>query len=236
MFHARTPEGATAGRALHVDLGADWRGHLLEKAAADNSVAPDHANAGSVGRGSVQALSVRRAGEDRAISRTRHLPAGRLTGLLHFLPREGPCGRSRVAVIALGIAGLVLLAEDFRHPYRAIYDHQAREFARRFWPDQARSAELACLNWDFGLRRPHTAGARTALYLCNQHIYSPSRRQGAGPIWASVTSDGPLRCMAFDNRVFIAAARGHRLAGNDEQAIHPPRPVRNHLHRDRPKR
>ena len=57
----------------------------------------------------------------------------------------------RVAAVGLAAAGIVALADDFRHPYRAIYDYQAREFARRFWPEQSRNAEVACLQWDFGI-------------------------------------------------------------------------------------
>ena len=85
-----------------------------------------------------------------------------LSTLLEFVPR--PTGRAaaiRVAAITLAVVGIITLMDDFRHPYRAIYDHQAREFARRFWPELARGAEVACLQWDFGIRsaecrhRPH---------------------------------------------------------------------------------
>lgn len=107
----------------------------------------------------------------------------------------------RVASVALAVMGIVLLEEDLRHPYRAIYDHQAREFARRFWPEQARNAEVACLRWDFGIRRPNAAGARIALYLCNQHIYSPGRKRRDGPAWERVTAERPLRCVVFDEDV-----------------------------------
>ena len=85
-----------------------------------------------------------------------------LSVLLGWLPR--PTGRAvavRVAALTLAAVGLGSMADEFRHPYRAIYDHQAREFARRFWPEQARDAELACVQWDFGISvaasggRPH---------------------------------------------------------------------------------
>ena len=120
--------------------------------------------------------------------------------LLGLLPR--PTARAaaiRVAVITLAVMGIVALVNDFRHPYRSIYDHQAREFARRFWPEQARGAELACVQWDFGICQRGGAVARTAMYLCNQHIYSPNRRRGVGPRWTLVAPDRPLRCVAFDD-------------------------------------
>jgi hypothetical protein len=122
------------------------------------------------------------------------------SALVGLLPR--PTGRVaaiRAAAITLAVMGIVALIRDFRHPYRSIYDHQAREFARRFWPEQARTAELACLQWDFGISQRGGAVVRTALYLCNQHIYSPNRRRGVGPRWALVTPNRPLRCVAFDD-------------------------------------
>jgi Dolichyl-phosphate-mannose-protein mannosyltransferase len=125
-----------------------------------------------------------------------------LSTLVSILPRaKNRRAAGRVAAAALAVMGVVLLEEDLRHPYRAIYDYQAREFARRFWPEQARGADVACLRWDFGIRRPNAAGARLALYLCNQHIYSPSRRRGDRPAWESTTSNRPLRCVVFDDKV-----------------------------------
>jgi hypothetical protein len=123
--------------------------------------------------------------------------------VLGWLPRAiARAAALRVAAVTLAVAGVFLLVGDFRHPYRAIYDHQVREFARRFWPEQAAGAELACLQWDFGIYRRHAAVSRTALYLCNQHIYSPTRRRGAGPRWALVTQGRPLRCVCFDDDHF----------------------------------
>jgi hypothetical protein len=123
-----------------------------------------------------------------------------LSTLLGCLPR--PAGRAaaiRGAALALAAVGIVAMADDFRHPYRAIYDQQAREFARRFWSEQARAGEFACLQWDFGISTRNAPPARTAIYLCNQQIYSPRQRRGGGPRWALVTADRPLRCVAFDD-------------------------------------
>ena len=76
-----------------------------------------------------------------------------LSTLLGLLPR--PTGRAaavRVAAMILAVVGIVAMLDEFRHPYRAIYDHQAREFARRFWPELARRGDFACLQWDFGVK------------------------------------------------------------------------------------
>jgi hypothetical protein len=115
-----------------------------------------------------------------------------------FPPPRSRATALRAAAVTLAVMGVVALIRDFRHPYRSIYDHQAREFARRFWPEQARGAELACLHWDIGISQRGGAVVRTALYLCNQHIYSPNRRRGVGPRWTLVTPSRPLRCVAFD--------------------------------------
>ncbi len=106
---------------------------------------------------------------------------------------------TRIAAAALAIGGIATFADEFRHPYRAVYDDQARTFAREFWPAQARDAELLCLQSDVGIRSGRRAVSRTALYLCNQHIYAPNRRLGAEPRWDLITHEHPLRCVVFDD-------------------------------------
>jgi hypothetical protein len=117
----------------------------------------------------------------------------------------------RIAAAIMAAAGIIALVDDFRHPYRAIYDDQAREFARRFWPEQSRDAEVACMQWDFGVATRHEGLARTAIYLCNQQIYSPRQRRGGGPRWSLVTTERPLRCIAFDDAIIKSPATTARL-------------------------
>jgi hypothetical protein len=114
-----------------------------------------------------------------------------------------PWPRTRRVLAAAALASLAGFAlpsveSDLNRPYRFLYDHQSREFARRFWPEQARAAELACLCADFGVDDRHAHHLRTALYLCNQWIYSPQRRHGAGPRWELVSSRRPLRCVLYN--------------------------------------
>jgi hypothetical protein len=104
-------------------------------------------------------------------------------------------GLSFVALLCLGGFALASLAGDLRHPYRFLYDHQARQFARRFWPAQAHAAELACLRSDFGVAERPLKNFPTAIFLCNQWIYSPQRRRTGGPSWQAVTPQRPLRCV-----------------------------------------
>ena len=118
--------------------------------------------------------------------------------LLQAIPR--PRGRSGLSVLALLLLtgfGAASMVGDVAHPYRFLYDQQAREFARRFWPDQARGAELACLRGDFGIKPRKPKNLRTGIFLCNQWIYSPQRRHGGGPRWEAITADRPLRCVLY---------------------------------------
>jgi hypothetical protein len=101
----------------------------------------------------------------------------------------------RLGVIALAAIAILPLAFDASHPYRAVHAEQARRFARWFWPELARDAEVACLRWDFGIGAWDSTNLNVAVYLCNQRIYSPQRRRGAGPRWPSVSKTRPLRCV-----------------------------------------
>ncbi len=100
----------------------------------------------------------------------------------------------RLACFALLVVGVAPLVEGVRHPYRAYQAEAAREFARRFWPEVSRGVEVACLRWDYGVGEWDSVRLGIAVSLCNQAIYSPSRRAG-GPRWDAVSVDRPLRCV-----------------------------------------
>jgi hypothetical protein len=118
------------------------------------------------------------------------------------LLRVIPWPRARSWTLASGVAlGIVaaagMLVNDVARPYRYLQDHRAREFARRFWPEQARDAEVACLRWDFKILDPRSANLWAASYFCNQWIYLPPRRTG-GPRWETISASHPLRCMLYN--------------------------------------
>ena len=106
-------------------------------------------------------------------------------------------GLSTLALLCLAGFALFSVAGDLKRPYRFAYDYHVREFARRFWPEQARGAELACVYSDFSVadRGRHNLQLRTALYVCNQWIYSPQRRHHGGPRWDALSPRRPLRCV-----------------------------------------
>ncbi len=117
--------------------------------------------------------------------------------LLDGLPRPRLRQRATVATLALlTTAGIAPLLAAAAHPYRMPYDARARDFARDFWPALGQNAEIACACRDFGLAERGSPRFRTSVYLCNQAIHSPQRRnrpQGhTGPRWDAITSEHPL--------------------------------------------
>jgi len=101
----------------------------------------------------------------------------------------------RVALLGLIAVGVIPVAVDAFHPYRAVHAQRAREFARQFWPEFVRDAEPVCLRWDLGLGEWDSTNLNVAVYLCNQMIYSP-HRQGPGQLHQrSVSASWPLRCV-----------------------------------------
>ena len=103
--------------------------------------------------------------------------------------------------LGLVVSAALSLAHDFSHPFSAHYDVKSRGFARSFWPELARDAEVACLFRDFGVYERRWFNMYSAYYLCNQAIYSPPLRRGlgtGGPRWEAVSESRPLRCVLFN--------------------------------------
>ncbi len=145
-------------------------------------------------------------------------------------------GAPAVAVGFLIALGIITLGRDLLHPYKTPYDDQSREFARWFWPEQGRDADLACCirDLDMGLDRKYSRHSNVAVYLCNQAIYSKGRHglpdvfevsvgsQSAGIEWAGTESAGsesagterrPLRCVTYGERLEELPEFGQWLAG-----------------------
>ena len=147
------------------------------------------------------AFAPRLVGSDHAVRRAGlALLALRASGSV--LPVCSDLIPSRVArgrLLRLGCAGLVAvgvvpLVGSFQRPYRAYHAEAARDFARRFWPEIGRGAEVACLRWDYGVADWDSIHLGIAVSLCNEAIYSPSRKNG-GPNWNAVSEEHPLRCV-----------------------------------------
>jgi hypothetical protein len=110
--------------------------------------------------------------------------------------RRGAIWVALSGLVACGIGPQIV---SFMHPYRMLYDQQEREFARSFWPREARGAELACADLDFGLDQAGSWQGRRAWYLCNQMIYSPARRVGRSSSGRAISTAHPLRCVVFED-------------------------------------
>lgn len=122
--------------------------------------------------------------------------------LLGRVPKpESRRGALTAVLILLAGLGIVLTGKGLVRPYRSAYDRRVRDFAREFWPAQARGAEVACLRRDFGIvedlyARRGMLNGRMPVFVCNQAIYSPGRRDG-GPHPDRVSAEHPLRCILY---------------------------------------
>ena len=130
------------------------------------------------------------------------LLAGLGAASLLALPRS-PSRRTRLATASLvGLAGLgvALLVIDIVAPFRSPCDQRTREFARWLWAEKGRDAEMACLKVDFGLTFEPLDWefGRTAVYLCNQRIYSTRHRRRAKLPLDRVSADRPLACVYYN--------------------------------------
>jgi hypothetical protein len=129
-----------------------------------------------------------------------------LTGLgAAILIDRLPWLSSRRRALRIGLGAFVALAvvtigREIAHPFKMIEDARARDFARRFWVDEARGAEVACVKRDLGtvFEPRHWELGRTAVYLCNQQIYSPRHHRKQPLRLDRVSSGRPLRCVLYN--------------------------------------
>jgi hypothetical protein len=111
------------------------------------------------------------------------------------------------AAVGLLACGVVPQVVSSLVPYRMRYDHESREFARRFWTQQATDATLACADLDFEVSPRTGWQGRKAWYLCNQMIYSPARRGAARMHDRRISVDRPLRCVLYNESPESPAVR-----------------------------
>jgi hypothetical protein len=119
--------------------------------------------------------------------------------ILQALPRPRDASRGLVlAMIGLFVLGAASVGRDGIKPYRGLEEQHAREFARWFWSEQARNAELACARADFGVREPSSQHFATAMYVCYREICRP-RPSVTVPRFDfnKVNADHPFRCVVF---------------------------------------
>jgi hypothetical protein len=102
----------------------------------------------------------------------------------------------RVVLLALAAVGIIPVAADAFHPYRAIHAQRARQFARQFWPSLAHGPDPLCLRWDLGVGEWDSTNLNVAVYLCNQQIYSPGRERPHARNVSTLVGGQPLVCVS----------------------------------------
>lgn len=111
----------------------------------------------------------------------------------------------RVALAVLALIPLGTMARDFVNPHKSATDAKYRDFARWFWPSLEFGGEVACLHTDLGLEFApgtfHHLGW-SAMYLCNQRIYSPRHHSRRPVDWDRITSAWPLHCVEYRAQVY----------------------------------
>jgi hypothetical protein len=114
-------------------------------------------------------------------------------------PLSAPSWPLAAVLGALVLLAAATLLRDLSHPYKSGTTLRAREFARWFWNDLACDSEVVCLETD--VRENLSPGTYdygwSALYLCNQRIYSPRHARGEPPRWDRVSAERPLRCALY---------------------------------------
>ncbi len=134
--------------------------------------------------------------------------------------RSSEQARRRAYIAALALLSLIAagtIARDFCLPYKSATDRRYRDFARWFWFSMESSGEVACLKTDLDVDfAPGTFRdlGWSAMYLCNQRIYSPRRARGEPVDWQAITPGWPLWCVEYQAEVYPydAAARDRWLA------------------------
>ena len=224
--HVRLPLGGQSrGEQRDADPRAHRRGRPLAAGPQDDPRAPGDADGrGAGGRGD-EALSLRRPGADHAVYRPGHLPDGRpgpehSPGTAPPAERAGPrrSGSRPSPWPPWGSSHWRTTSGIRTGPSTIIRPASSPDDSGPSRPRMPRSPACSGIS---GSQRGMKALARTAIYLCNQQIYSPRQRRGGGPRWTLVTPERPLRCVAFDDAIIKSPAATAWLE-SIESALHAP--------------
>lgn len=118
---------------------------------------------------------------------------------LHSRPRAA----QRLAIGALlfpVLVGLGTVVRDLARPYKTESDQRARAFAQWFWFNAELECETICLTSDLKndfCLQPRKTLSWTAMYLCNQRIYSPRHRARLPPKPEESSLGKPVRYVLY---------------------------------------
>jgi len=118
--------------------------------------------------------------------------------LARLWPRRGRWPEAAI-VLLLALLPVGSTVRDVAWPGKSDSDVRARDFARWFWFEMARDGELVCCKTDLGLSLSSQGFelGNSAVYLCNQRIYSARHAQRRPPQWDRVSATWPLRCVEY---------------------------------------
>jgi len=114
--------------------------------------------------------------------------------------RGATAGAAKLAVAGLMVVAAGSMARDFWRPGKTQSDIRARDFARWFWINAEYNQEVACLKTDLNLEfapKIYQDLNWTAMYLCNQAIYSPRHARREPLRLDRVAADHPLQCVEY---------------------------------------
>lgn len=116
-----------------------------------------------------------------------------------WIPARGKLGVQMALALLAVIAG-ASIARDVTWPYKSTTDMRHRAFAQWFWFNTEFQGETVCLAADLDVRFSQETYADlswSAMYFCNQRIYSPRKIAGRQPDWQRISTQWPLRCVLF---------------------------------------
>jgi hypothetical protein len=143
---------------------------------------------------------------------------------------ERPSYNRPVAVVLslLLLVAASSIVRDFWSPYKSSNDLRERAFAQWFWTSASHNGEVVCMHTDL---KTHPAPevfqhGNSAVYLCNQRIYSPRHARGEPWHEERISADWPLRCVQFRSpqiesdeegtaRWLVEMQQKYRLVGKD---------------------
>lgn len=138
------------------------------------------------------AILTRRHAGRASVGRVSNSPSGRVENSSYGRP------------VAVALSLLLLVAgfsivRDFWSPYKSSNDLRQRAFAQWFWTSASHNSEVVCLHSDLKTDPAPEVfqHGNSAVYLCNQRIYSP--RHARGEPWQEdrISAEWPLRCVQF---------------------------------------
>jgi hypothetical protein len=125
-------------------------------------------------------------------------PAGEPAMFRTLVSAGGNLGLAAILLLLACVAG-GSIARDFWSPTKSQSIQRARDFARWFWFTSEQDGEVACLKTDLDKTfspQSYREGL-SAMYLCNQRIYSPRHAAGKQYQPELVTAEHPLRCVEY---------------------------------------